>query len=453
MIYDLNPAYLMRCTKTVRAGLCLVTAFLLAIISLFAQEDTVKFLSLEEAIALGLKNNYSIVIAKNEEMAAANNNTPGNAGFLPVLDINAGTNNSISNTRQQFFDGRIQEANNAQSSSLNANALLNWTFFDGTRMFILKNKLEELEISGALQTRITIENTIADIITSYYNIVQLEKFTGVIIDAIRLSEERKKIAEVKFQLGASSELALLQTKVDMNADSSNLLRQKANVIRAKADLNELLARIPEIDFRVDTSISFSGSLQYSELISLLEKENPDLSSLRIRVNIAAQEVKEAKAAYQPKAGVFASYNLSGSDNEVGILRSNRTSGPSFGLTASFNLFNGFNTRRSVQNAKLQLLSAQTELEAGVNTLHSQLYKTYNDYASHVQLVKLENENLVVAKKNVEVSLERYKLGSLTDIELRESQLKLMDAESRLLTSQFAAKAAEVELFRLTGKLK
>lgn len=453
MIFNLNPAYLIRCIKRMRAGLCMVTVFLPAGVSLFAQTDTVKFLALEEAIAIGLKNNYSIIIARNEEKEAANNNTPGNAGFLPVLDINAGTNNAVSNTRQEFFDGRTQEAKNAQSSLLNANALLNWTIYDGTGMFILKNKLEELEISGTLQSRITIENTIADIITLYYNIVQLEKFTLVIADAIGLSVERKKIAEAKFELGASSELALLQTKVDMNADSSNLLRQKVNVIKAKADLNERLARNPEIDFRVDTSIGFSESLQYAELLSLLEKENPELSVLRARLNIANQNIKEAKAAYHPKAGVFASYNLSGSDNEAGVLRSNRSSGPSFGLTATFNLFNGFNTRRNVENARLQLHSAQAELEAGVNTLHSQLYKTYNDYASNIQLVKLESENLSLARKNVEVSLERYKLGSLSDVELRESQLKLMDAESRLLTSQFAAKAAEVELFRLTGKLK
>jgi len=426
-------------------------AMLLMLVTIPAQAQ--QTLTLNDAIAEGLKNNYNIVIAAGAAEIAENNNSLGNAGFLPTLDLQGGINAASNDTRLVFFDGREQEAKGAASSGLNASALFNWTIFDGTRMFIAKNKLEELEVKSEMELRMIVENTVADIVVQYYTIAQLAKFIEVIEQALMLSEDRMSIAESKLKIGSGSELAVLQSKVDRNADQSNLLQQQAALVRAKAALNQLLTRAPDVDFKVETNIQFETGLSYQDLLKEMEQQNPQLLAARAATRVAQQELKESKTVYSPRVDVFANYNFARSQNEIGVLQSNRSLGPVYGLTATFNIFNGFNSNRTIRNNKVNLLISQTELEAQEQAMRTELFTAYADYTANAQLAQLESENLEIARQNVDVSLESYRLGSISDFELRDTQLKLMDAESRLLMAQFSAKSAEVMLFQLTGKFR
>jgi hydrophobe/amphiphile efflux-1 (HAE1) family protein len=416
------------------------------------QNEPVEKLTLEEAIQIGLQNNYNIILAKNDAAIAGNNNSLITTGFVPTVAANLQQNNSLYNTEQQFLDGRQQSGNNASSKAVMTGVQLNWTIFDGTKMFVTKNKLEEIENLGNIQTRATIENTVAAIQNTYFTIVQHEKYVKVIQEALQLSDERLKIANAKFSLGSASELTVLQTKVDMNADSANLLQNQSAIIKNKALLNELLARDVATPFTVDTFIQFAEQMNYDNLLTSIENDNPQLLSARVNKEIAALNIKELRTNYGPRVSLYGAYNYNWQKNEVGFLQTNRSFGPAYGLTASFNIFDGLQTRRNTQNAKIEMQSAQTNYEYSLNNVKSMLYRAYQDYVSNLQLAKLELSNIDVAKKNVVVALERYKLGNINDIELRETQLKLVDAQSRLLIAQYQTKLAEVELFRLTGKL-
>jgi outer membrane protein len=395
------------------------------------QNEPVEKLTLEEAIQIGLQNNYNIILAKNDAAIAGNNNSLITTGFVPTVAANLQQNNSLYNTEQQFLDGRQQSGNNASSKAVMTGVQLNWTIFDGTKMFVTKNKLEEIENLGNIQTRATIENTVAAIQNTYFTIVQHEKYVKVIQEALQLSDERLKIANAKFSLGSASELTVLQTK---------------------ALLNELLARDVATPFTVDTFIQFAEQMNYDNLLTSIENDNPQLLSARVNKEIAALNIKELRTNYGPRVSLYGAYNYNWQKNEVGFLQTNRSFGPAYGLTASFNIFDGLQTRRNTQNAKIEMQSAQTNYEYSLNNVKSMLYRAYQDYVSNLQLAKLELSNIDVAKKNVVVALERYKLGNINDIELRETQLKLVDAQSRLLIAQYQTKLAEVELFRLTGKL-
>jgi multidrug efflux pump len=416
------------------------------------QTQQPELLTLEQAIQIGLQNNYNIILAKNDAAISSNNNSLITTGFVPTVAANLQQNNSLYNTEQVFLDGRQQSGNNASSKSVVAGLQLNWTIFDGTKMFVTKNKLEEIESLSNIQTRATIENAVASIQNTYFAIVQQEQYVKVIQEALQLSAERLKIADAKFRLGSASELTVLQTKVDMNADSSNLLQYQSAIIKNKAVLNELLARDVTTQFLVDTTIHFAEQINYDNLLTTIETDNPQLLAARISKEIAALNVKELRTNYGPRISLYGAYNYNWQKNEVGFLQTNRSYGPAYGLTASFNIFDGMQTRRNTQNAKIEVQSAQTNYEYSLNNVKSMLYRAYQDYVANLQLVKLESSNIDVAKKNVVVAMERYKLGNINDIELRETQLKLVDAQSRLLLSQYQTKLAEVELFRLTGKL-
>jgi len=411
-----------------------------------------EILTLSDAVRIGLENNYSIIIQKNDAQIATNNNTIGNAGFLPAVTLNATQNNTITTTHQETFAGSVKDITGATNRSVNAGVQLSWTLFDGFSMFVGKNMLNILEEMGETGARIAIENTLSSIITSYYGIIQQQKLIQVLEDAAALSLERKKIMEAKIGLGAGSELMLLQSTVDLNADSINLIRETASMKQTMADLNRLLARNPEIRFALADSIMLSDALSFDSLLTKSKAQNSDLLIARNNITLNSLAIKDAQSQRYPKLNLNAGYNYNQLNSETGFLQYNRSLGPSFGLSLSYPLFDGFNVNRTIRNAKVELNTMETYLRDTDLGIHTELYKLYIDYTTNLRIVGIELLNQEVARENVEVAFEKYRLGSINDIELRETQKKYIDAQYQLLLSQFQAKKAEIELLRISGEL-
>jgi outer membrane protein len=410
-------------------------------------------LTLEKAIEIGLENNYTIIIAKNTQKIAENNNTLGNAGFLPTLDLYYNHTGNLVNTYVEYQPPTApREVNGLKPRSTSANALVNWTIFDGFNMFITKNKLQELERAGQTKARMDIELTVANIISTYYSIVQQQKMMGVIEEAITLSLQRLKLAQSMKSIGTGSEQAIYQAMVDANADSTRLLQQAALIRNAKADLNRLLARDITTPFEVRPEIPINYTLDFNELNQKLESQNAMLLTSRANTNIAKYEIDSYRSQYLPVIGVFGGYNYTKSQNPVSPARLNQSNGLTYGVTASMNLFNGTVTSTYVQNAKVQYESSKLTYEDTRLTLQNELYKYYNNYVTSIQLVNIQVGNVEVARKDLDIAVGRYKLGNINDIDLRITQQKLTDAENNLLSAQFTAKTAEIELQRLSGQL-
>jgi len=209
-----------------------------------------ELLTPEEAIKIALQNNYSISIARNESEIAANNSDIGNAGFLPNLEATGSYSKSINNTKQEFFSGEQIERDGAKSSTLTAGISLNWTIFDGLRMFASLDRLKALNKTGELNFKFEVENNITDITTTYYNIVRLKEVLEVIQTNILISEERVKIAEDKLEVGSGSRFDLRQAQVNLNEDKSSFLREQLNLSQAKILLNSLLGIETNNNFNV-----------------------------------------------------------------------------------------------------------------------------------------------------------------------------------------------------------
>lgn len=409
-------------------------------------------LAVQDAIEAALKNNYDIIIAGNEAAIAERNNTFGNAGFLPDVSTNFGQLNNINDTRQQFFNGEVREGNNVKSNSLNANIQMNWTVFDGLSMFTNKEMLEEFEVIGELQARAQIENTMAQVVITYYDIVQKQKRIGAIKNAIEISAERKQIAEEKLKIGSGSGLEVLQASVDINADSSALLRQEYDLLNTKTVLNELLARAPETPFSVSEKIVIGENLVYEELSQKVMAQNPEIIIAKKNSGIAALNLQQTRSAYLPTLSLNSGYNFSRAASELGLLQFNQNQGINYGLTASWTLFNGFNRNRQKQVTQINVSSLETVRQQTELRIKSDLYQFYTAYVTATSLLKIEEKNLEVAQQNLSIATEKMRLGTITDIELREAQRNLIDAEFRLIITEYEAKLAETELLRLSGLL-
>ena len=411
-----------------------------------------EILTLSDAVRIGLENNYSIIIQKNDAQISSNNNTLGNAGFLPSLNLSATQNNTITNTVQETFVSGSKEISGANNRTFNAGIQLTWTLFDGFSMFASKNMLNILEEMGETEARIAIENTLSSIILNYYGIIQQQKLVQVLEDAAALSLERKKIMEAKISLGAGSELQLLQSTVDLNADSINLISEMAAMQKTMADLNRLLARNPETRFIPSDSISLDNTLYYDSLLMKTREQNNTLLIARNNIDLNTFALKDVQSQRYPRLNLNAGYNYNQLNSETGYLKYNQSNGPSFGLSLTYPLFDGFNITREIRNARVELNTMENYLKDTDLNLHTDLYKIYNDYVTNLRIISIELINREVARENVEVAFEKYRLGSINDIELRETQKKYIDAQYQLLLSQFRAKQAEIELLRTSGEL-
>lgn len=420
--------------------------FVLLQLTMQAQE----VLTPQQAISIALENNYSIRIARNQAEISANNTTLGNAGFLPTVDLGAAQSNNIQNSKQEYLSGQINERENAKSNSFNLNGTLNWTLFDGLAMFVNYEKLKELEAMGELAARAVIERTILNVLTSYYDLVRQKQRLQVLQKTLSVSEERIRLAQEKFLLGAASRLDILQAQVDYNADRSDQLNNEEVFRTSKIRLNNLLARDISLDFDVADTIDAVSLPEWNKIYEAAMVGNTYLKMNFIDNQLMSIELQSLNARRMPRLNANMGYSYLKSESESGFLKSNRTSGLTYGLTLGWNVFNGFSLNRQIANARIMKENAEIELLASRSTLETDLTATYLSLQSKIQLADFEKQNLEVSDLNLAIAMERFRLGELSGFELREAQKNYLAAESRLITARYQAKIVEIGLMEISG---
>ena len=425
--------------------IALVFAFTKVII---AQEP----LTLQQAIEIGLRNNYSIIVAENEAMISENNASLGNAGFLPTIDATAGSNKSIFDTRQEFANGTSSERDGAETTSQNAAVNLNWTVFDGFNMFTSLKQFNTLRDIDDINAKIAVENTVADIIAVYSNIIQQQQLLTAFGEAIKISQERSSIAEGKYNIGSGSRLEWNRAKVDLIADSSAYLRQEVILADARTDLNRLLALNISTRFTITDTIGIDANFAFDNVRQTTLQQNNLLQLAQKNIRLAQLSLNGVRSEWLPEVRLNVGYDYSRSESDAGFFLFNRNRRFNYGATLSWNLFDGFNTRRESQNTRLDIENRELEYQDIQTLVDADLAKTFKRYEVSLTVVKLEDENVQLARQNVEIALQQFRLGAITSVDLREVQNNFVDSETRFIAAQLTAKLAETELLRLSGQL-
>ena len=431
-----------------RVRVLISSLFLLSLFEVKSQE----ILALEDAIRIAIQNNYNVKIAQNAALIDKTNNTAGNAGLLPEAVLNFGNNYNFNNTKQEFFDGNTREGNNVKTSNLNANIQLGWTIFDGMQMFVNRDRLKEIENMGQLNVQLQMENTISQVMSLYYNIEQNQSRIETIEKAIEISLERRSLAKLKSEVGTGSGIPILQAEVDINADSSALIRQQLIVKTIKIQLNEILGRSPDYLFEITPVAEIQKTVEYTDLSERTSRRNLLLQMADKTIRLAEINVKLWEGNKYPIIDLNAGYNYSRLQAEIGILKFNQNNGFSFGLTGRWNIFNGWNNKREIQVAKLGIETGKLTKEQIELSTRTDLFTVYNNYITTLELTKKEEVNIRIAKQNLDITTEKMRLGTIDALELRQAQLNLIEAEFRKITSTFESRLSYLELMRLSGQL-
>lgn len=410
--------------------------------------------SLKKCIETGLEKNYSIRIIKNEQQKSKNNATPGNAGYLPTLDLNGGYSGNINNTRSTLTDGTVEKTNGISTETANAGLNLNWTVFDGFGIQATYSKLKELQQMGELNTRMTIEDFVANLTSEYYNLIRQKIRMRNLRSSVDLSKERLRIVEERYSIGSMSRLDLQQAQVDFNADSSKLLTQFEAVNSSRIRLNELMA-LDEVGnelFIEDSVIYPNPLLDETVLWKQTMEANTSLLAAQKNRTLSELDYKKAKSRNYPYVKLNAGYGYTANWYEAGTTDLQQRLGINYGLTIGFNIFDGMNKRREQRNAKLDIQNQALRMQELELSLRADMSNLWMAYKNNLELWKLEKENQVVAQENYSIAIDRYKLGDLSGIELREAQNSLLEAEERQSIAEYATKLCEISLLQLSGQI-
>jgi outer membrane protein len=414
-----------------------------------------QIVTLEEAIQQGITKQYSIQISRQRERIAANENSLGNAGFLPTITGSANKNYTISGLNQSFFGGLrpplVQSGVNSNSG--NAGMAMAWTLYDGKGMFILRDRFKELQNLGAKQTESNIENLIALISTTYYDIIRQSLRVNNFKKGLEISNDRLKLAKDRYEVGQGSKVDYYSAQVDYNEDKALLIAQEQAFTNTKIGFNTLLIKEYKTDFSISNTIDLLPKLTLSELKINALSQNPALIGAILSKKISDLETKNIQSQQKPQIDLVAGYNLNSVANGAGFgVEKGSSDVFNYGLRATINIFDGYNQKRRIQNAKINAEIASMQIEDLKNALLSALERTYVTYDNSLNLIQLETENYAIAKQNIDIAFDRFKVGIATSYELREVQRNAVAAETRLIEAKFAAKSAEIELIRLSGNL-
>ena len=421
-----------------------------------------KLLTVEEAIATALQNNYDIILSKNDSSVAALDYSFRQGAFIPKLTGNFGITWNDNNQKQEFNTGVIKKGS-VKSNNFSTSVNLNWTLFDGLKMFVTRDKVAAFIKLGELEIKSQVVNTIAEIINTYYNIVRQKQQLKAIEEQMAISQERVKLAVYKLDIGVGTRPDVLQSKVDLNAQKAAQLQQQTLIDQLKEQLNQLMNPKAGIQnqkqtagFEVVDAIPLNTALTLGDIQSSIETNNFILKIAKKNIDIAGLTLKERKADRFPVVSFNSAYNFNRSDNTLALNPAlplfTRNLGFNYGITASLPILNNLNIKRQIKQAQLNIQYQQLVYDNQKSLINLSVINAFKDYEQQKKALALEEENILLAKENVEIILQVYKLNSTTYIQLREAQKSLEDAYNRLIAARYNTKLAETELLRLKGDL-
>jgi outer membrane protein len=422
--------------------------FLIVPVVFHAQE----VLRVDDAIKTALEKNYSILISKNEQKIAEVQNNIGAAGMSPSVSLNGNYNVSRLNSYQVFNTGVEQDRPGAINRGTNATLNVDWVVFDGLRMFAIKKRLNLTEELSVIETKRQLENTVYDVIVAYYDIVRNNELLKASKQNLVLYEERRKIAQLRLEIGSDSKVDLLLSQSDENRARATIFIHELALLNARVNLNTLMGRPVETEFLTEDTIIVNFNPSLEELKKSAAASNSSLLASRQNESIFAQGIRESRAANLPFITLSGVYLYNRTKSEAGFVFDNRQNGINGVISARWLLFNGGRNKKLTEERNLLYLNQRYLTDLTQLQVDGQVYINYQTFLLNKKVADFELQNLRDSREVLNISLERYRIGKANLLETIETQKNLEETQVRYINALYNTKVAETELMRVNGTL-
>ena len=411
-----------------------------------------KAITVDDAISIALKNNFDILVSRNDADVAKVNNTAGNAGMLPTVAITGTGNYGLNNTTQKLSSGTENNYNSVSTTALSAGAQLNWNLFDGGKMFVTKNKLNEIQALGEIQYKDKVMQTLFEVIAAYYDVVKQKQQLNSINEALNYNRDRVTIAQAGFNAGSMLKSDLLQARMDLNLTTESRINQQFAIEAGLKYLNQLLGKSAEEQLSIADSIPLNYTPDKADLFQKLNSSNTSILSFQKQIDIAQLALKESRTAYLPTFSLKAGYYASQTVNSAGSTLRNSSLGPQIGGTLVVPIYSAGENKRKENVARIQAKTAEYDFQNIKLQVNTQLQNTLTEFENQQELLKIETENNELAKENLQISIDRLKHGQTTSLEVRRAQDDYVQSSTRLINFRYALKLAETKLKQMVSGL-
>ncbi len=415
--------------------------------ALAAGQDT---LTLERAVDLALEHNYGLQIARNQAEVPAILNNRGQAGMLPNVVGTTSYNYSNTGLNQEFANGTVIERTGVSNNNIAAGVALDWTLFDGMRMFAARDRLAELEAIGQLELQNRVQQTLYQVELSWYNLLRLQEQLTVTSAFIELLEERVKIATRAFEIGTSAKTDLLQAEIDLQEQQLILLSQNNEIVQAITQLNQFMGQSPTTTYVVRGEGLAPRELDIEELRASLATNNPLVLAARKELAVAVLTEKEARGAKLPTVNFRAGANLAYSRSTAGFALFNFNYGPFAGLGVSVPIYQGGQLNNQIELANLSIDNARLAEQDLQLQLSTFLEQAWNDYVTARETARRQAAVVNLAQENADIAFALFRQRQISSVDLRTVQLVYVQAQNAEILARFTMKQAELDLLLQAG---
>jgi len=412
-------------------------------------------LSLSDAIQIGLNQNFDIQIStKNVEINKLQN-TWGQAGRYPTVDINFQQGNSISDqsnnplsiVQELIFQNSIQGAAN-----------LNWVLFNGFRVKANKAKLNNLEAQSEGNATLVIENTIQGIILAYYSANLQKEKMDLLKNVLKLSRDKYLHEKEKGELGFATSVDQLQFESAYLADSSAVIMQELAYKNSIKNLNLFLGTDINLVWSLTDKLMPENIMyNYVDLESKMLSNNTNIKNQVVNMEIIKQDITLAKSSIYPVVSFNsgASYNTSRLQiNDFPMPGANVSNSANINyfanFTVGFKIFDGGKVKRAIQAVQIQDDIASLNMAKLKHQLTQELANHYEIYTTRIAIFEINLKSFAAAKRNFEIARLRKNAGIINSFDLRNIEMVYLQTGTALFEAIYNIEESKTNLTRLTG---
>jgi outer membrane protein TolC len=408
-------------------------------------------LRLNDAINIALKNSYDIEVARNNVQINSLNNSYGVAGGLPLITGSLSDREQLTNVNQKLSDGEHINRSGATGNNAAGSVTGSILLYNGMRVIATKHRLEELEKQNQEYLNATIENTIATVMTQYYDVVRQQSYMHTLDTSIAVEQQRLEIVKTQLSVGLANNADLFQSQLDLNELIQQKKIQELTIEQAKTSLLTTLTLKPDSIIVIEDSIIVDSALMLEDVMNSVYR-SPDVVAASMQVTINQLLEIETAAQRYPSVYANAGYNYSRSQAAAGNILLSQNYGPYIGLSLSVPIYNGSIYKRQQQVAEINTKNAQLQQNILVRDNTSNAVKNYEAYQKSLQQLQTQRESYALAKQLLDLVLMKFKLRVATIVDVKNAQESFANAGYLLVNMSYAAKAAEIEMKRLTYQL-
>ena len=426
----------------------------LILLSIFGAVDAQNSISLEKILAITIKENIDIKIKTTELDQVKNYEKVGVLGVLPKIKVNGAASGNTGSSSIEFATEDFPEINDAdsESKSINGNVEISYSLFGGLASVYTYQKLKKQSDLKSTELFMKIEQVLLNTAKQYYDIAYLQEENKILYELLEVSKERYSRVKIQNEFGNASKLDLLAAEIDLNKDSVNVMSSDYELKAAKERLNQTLNRDLSTDYAVESYVEINKDLNYSELLDLTNQNNNNILFHQYLIEISRKDKKINNTSIFPSVSVSAQYGYNQNESNTSIILDQSNTGLTGFVNLSWDIFDAMARKRIAQNTQIEIESNELKLEAIKKEIQKEFNVTYQQYENNIKLIEIETRNNEASERFFQRAKNQFFQGQLSRSDFRLAQVDLSISKNRLNQSLFKAKIAELNLYRLSGKI-